>query len=159
VIINLCLCNPDLELYLTDHPIVLETAQEIQTKYSLKNGIHYLPLDALKDDIPGSYDLIFVSNMLHGLGENASRTLIKRLYNSINSGGSLLIQAQYLRDNRLGGRWPIFLALIQLCVTANGRNHSPKETRLWLAEAGFSDIEFCAMTLLNTNSFLRGYKQ
>ena len=151
--------NPGLELYLADHPIVLETAQEIQTKYSLKNGIHYLPLDALKDDIPGSYDLILVSNMLHGLGENASRTLIKRLYNSINSGGSLVIQAQYLRDDRLGGRWPIFLDIIQLCVTANGRNHSPKETRLWLEEAGFRDIEFCAMTLLNTNSFLRGYKQ
>ena len=150
--------NPGLELYLADHPIVLETAQEVQTKYSLKNSIHYVPLDALQDDIPGSYDLILVSNMLHGLGENASRTLIKRLYNSINSGGSLVIQAQYLRDDRLGGRWPIFLDIIQLCVTANGRNHSPKETRLWLEEAGFRDIEFCAMTLLNTNSFLRGYK-
>jgi SAM-dependent methyltransferase len=150
--------NPGLEIYLADHPVVLETAKEVQTRYSLKNDIHYVPLDALKDDIPGSYDMILVSNMLHGLGENASRTLIKRLYNSVNVGGSLVVQAQYLRDDRLGGRWPIFLDLIQLCVTENGRNHSPEETRHWLEEAGFRDIEFCAMTLLNTNSFLRGYK-
>jgi hypothetical protein len=115
-------------------------------------------LDALKDDIPGSYDMILVSNTLHGLGENASRTLIKRLYNSINLGGSLVIQAQYLRDDRLGGRWPIFLDLMMLCATAEGKNHSQVETRHWLQEAGFKDIEFCPMTFLNTNSFLRGYK-
>jgi SAM-dependent methyltransferase len=150
--------NPGLGLYLADHPNVLETAKEVQTKYSLKNNIHYLPLDALKDDIPGSFDMILVSNMLHGLGEDASRALMKRLYNSVNHGGSLVIQAQFLRDDHLGGRWPVFLDLIQLCVTENGRNHSPGETRRWLEEAGFKNIEFCGMTLLNTNSFLRGYK-
>jgi SAM-dependent methyltransferase len=150
--------NPNMELYLLDHPFVLETAEEVRARYSLKNKVHYLPLDALKDDVPGLYDVILVSNTLHGLGENASRALIKRLYHSINPGGSLVVQAQYLRDDRLGGRWPVFLDLMMLCVTAEGRNHSPEETRLWLEEAGFEDIEFCRMTLLNTNSFLRGYK-
>jgi SAM-dependent methyltransferase len=150
--------NPGLELYLLDHPMVLRAAKEIQARYPLKNKIHYLPLDALKDNIPGSYDMILVSNTLHGLGEDASRALIKRLYRSINPGGSLVIQAQYLQDDRLGGRWPIFLDLIMLCVTANGRNHSPEETKRWLEEAGFKDMEFRRMTLLNTNSFLRGYK-
>lgn len=150
--------NPGLELYLADHPVVLETAREVQARYSLKNKVHYMPMDALKDDIPGSYDMILVSNMLHGLGEVASRALIKRLYKSVNSCGSLVIQAQYLRDDRLGGRWPVLLDLIQLCVTEEGRNHSPLETRHWLEEAGFKDIKFCGMTLLNTNSYLRGYK-
>ena len=151
--------NPSLELYLLDHPVVLETAREIQTRYSLENKIHYLPLDALKDDIPGSYDMILVSNILHGLGEDGSRKLIKRLYNSVAHGGSLVIQAQFLRDDRLGGRWPIFLDLMMLCATTTGRNHSRRETTLWLEEAGFKEVEFCPMTMLNTNSFLRGYKR
>jgi len=150
--------NPGLELYLADHPLVLETAKEIQKSYALKNTVHYVPLDAMKDEIPGSYDMVLVSNMLHGLGERASRALIRRLYNTVNDCGSLVIQAQYLRDDRLGGRWPVFLDLVQLCVTADGRNHTVGETRSWLEEAGFADIEFCGMTLLNTNSFLRGYK-
>jgi len=119
---------------------------------------HYLPLDALNDDIPGTYDIILVSNMLHGLGEHASRELIRRLFSSVNPGGSLVIQAQYLRDDRLGGRWPVFLDLIQMCVTENGRNHAPAETKRWLEEAGFKNVQFCGMTLLNTNSYLRGYK-
>lgn len=150
--------NPGLKLYLADHPVVLETAREVQARYALRNEIHYLPLDALKDEVPGSYDMILVSNMLHGLGENAGRKLINRLYHSVNPGGSLVIQAQFLRDDRLGGRWPVFLDLIQLCVTENGRNHTPAETRQWVEEAGFRNIEFCGMTLLNTNSYLRGYK-
>jgi len=150
--------NRTMELFLADHPLVLETAKEIEARFPLENAVHYLPLDALKDDIPGSYDLILVSNMLHGLGEEASRALIKRLYRFVNHGGSLVIQAQYLRDDRLGSRWPVFLDLIQLCVTDNGRNHAPGETRQWLEEAGFVDVEFHPMTLINTNSFLRGYK-
>lgn len=149
--------NPGLELYLADHPVVLETTREIQARYPLKNAVHYVPLDALKDEIPGSYDLILVSNMLHGLGEHASRALLKRVYRSVNPGGSVVVQAQYLRDDRLGGRWPIFLDLIQLCVTPEGRNHTPKETRQWLEEAGFKDVQFNKMSLLNTNSYLRGY--
>ena len=155
---HLGMSNPGMELYLADHPVVLETAREVQARYPLKNKVHYVPMDALKDEIPGSYDLVLVSNMLHGLGETSSRTLIRRLYNSVNDGGSLVVQAQYLRDDRLGGRWPVFLDLIQLCVTENGRNHAPGETRRWLEEAGFRDVAFSAMTLLNTNSYLRGYK-
>ena len=150
--------NPELHLYLLDLPGVLEVAKEVQKRYALENEVHYLPLDALKDEIPGAYDLILVSNTLHMLGENASRQLIKRLYPSVNPGGSLVIQAQYLRDDRLGGRWPIFLDLIQLCITSNGRNHSVEETRRWLEEGGLTSIEFCPLSVYNTNQFLRGYK-
>ena len=150
--------NPSLELYLLDRPEVLEIAKEVQTKYKLENKVYYLPLDAIKDDVPGSYDIILISNMLVGLGENESRQLLKRLYGSVNKGGSLVIQAQYLRDDRLGERWPVFLDLMVLCTTPKGRNHSRRETRIWLEEAGFTNIEFCSMSIFNTNSFLRGFK-
>lgn len=156
---HLGLRNPELDLYLGDHPTVLETAKEVQARYHLKNKIHYIPIDAMKEDIPGQYDLILVSNMLHGLGEKNSRQLINRLYSSVNDQGSLVIQGQLLKDDRMGPRWPVFLDLIQLCVTENGRNHAPEETKQWMLDAEFKDVELCSMTLLNTNSFLRGYKR
>jgi hypothetical protein len=112
----------------------------------------------MKEEIPGSYDIILVSNAIHMLGEKANRKLVSRLYRSVNPHGSLVIQAQYLRDDRMGGRWPVLLDLIQLCITADGRNHSVGETRQWMEEAGFNNIQYCPMTLLNTNSYLRGYK-
>jgi SAM-dependent methyltransferase len=151
--------NPELELHLLDLPGVLEVAREVQAQYPLQNIIHYLPRDILSDEIPGSYDLVLVSNTLHMLGEEASRRLIKRLHGSVKPGGSLVIQAQYLQDDRRGGRWPVFLDLIQLCITRHGRNHSVAETRGWLEEAGFTQVEHRSMSVYNTNSFLRGYRR
>lgn len=116
--------NPDLQIHLLDLPNILEITKEVQKRYPVKNKIYYLPLDVTKEEIPGSYDMILVSNILHMLGESENRRLIKRLYQSVNLHGSLVIQAQYLQDNRLGGRWPIFLDLIQLCTTTLGKNHS-----------------------------------
>ena len=150
--------NPQLDLYLFDLPGVLEIAKEVAARYSLKNRVYYLPGDATMGEIPGSYDLVLVSNTLHMLGEQASRKLIRRLYSSVNEGGSLIIQAQYLRDDRLGERWPILLDLIQLCITSQGHNHTVEETKRWMEEAGFSNIEHLPMSVLNTNSLLRGYK-
>jgi SAM-dependent methyltransferase len=151
--------NPNLKIYLADLPNVLKVTKEIEKRYGIKNEVHYLPLDAVKEELPGSYDMIFVSNTLHMLGERASRDLIKRLYKSVNKGGSLVIQAQFLLDTKMGGRWPVFLDLLQLCVTSAGRNHSAGETKEWMMDAGFVDIEFNPMTILNTNNFLRGYKR
>lgn len=150
--------NPDLTVYLLDLPGVLDVAREVRGRFELENEIHYLPLDALEDDIPGTYDLVLVSNTLHMLGEAGSRRLIERLYPVVGEGGSLVIQAQFLQDDHRGPRWPVLLDLIQLCITAEGRNHSVAETTRWLEEAGFAHVEHCRMTLLNTNSFLRARK-
>jgi SAM-dependent methyltransferase len=149
--------NPDLSIYLSDLPETLEIAEEVEKKFSLKNDIHYLPWRA-GDSVEGQYDIILVSNTLHMLGENASRDLIKNLYKSISPGGSLVIQAQFLQDNRMGNRWPVYMDLIQLCVTSEGRNHTVEETMEWLKDAGFEQIKYNPMSILNTNSFLRAYK-
>jgi SAM-dependent methyltransferase len=155
---NLGLVNPDLKLHMLDLPGVLRIAKLVQVKFSIRNVIQYIPMDILSDEIPGQYDIVLVSNILHMLGHEASSELIKRLYKSVKPEGSLVIQAQFLRDDMMGERWPILLDLIQLCITTNGANHSVEQTRRWMEEAGFRCLELCSMTLLNSNSYLRGYK-
>ncbi|MGC2108202.1 MAG: methyltransferase [Candidatus Korobacteraceae bacterium] len=150
--------NPILHLYLLDYPEVLQVAKEVQARYSLKNEIDYLPADAVKDEIRGQYDVVLVSNTLHQLGHEASAALIKRLHKSIKPGGSLVIQARFLRDDHMGDRVPVLLDLLELCITSAGRNHSVAETREWMEEAGFANVKFCPMSLFNENSFLRGYR-
>lgn len=151
--------NPRLRLYLMDLPGVLEITKKIQAKYPLQNELHYIPLDVLGDNIPGQYDLVLVSNTLHMLGHEASSALIRQIYHAVRQGGSLVVQAQFLRDDLMGDRWPVLLDLIQLCITTAGANHSAEQTRYWMEQAGFTDVEFCSMSLLNSNSFLRGYRK
>lgn len=156
---HLAQANPSLEIYLLDLPGVLDVAREVQGMYKMENEVNYLPVDVTREEIPGKYDIVLVSNTLHMLGEQKSRTLIRRLYDVVAPGGSLVIQAQYLSDDRQGPRWPVYLDLIQMCITEDGRNHSQGETRGWMEDAGFVDVSFHPMTLFNTNSFLRGYKR
>ncbi|MCG3119055.1 MAG: 3-hydroxy-5-methyl-1-naphthoate 3-O-methyltransferase [bacterium] len=150
--------NPDLQLYLMDNAGVLDVAKEIQAKYPLQNEVHYLPFDAVRDDIPGSYDLILASNLLHIFDEATRRRLLARLHEALNPGGSVVIQSQHLQENRLGGRWAVFIDLDLLCTTKHGKNHTMSDSKRWLAEAGFSNIVSSAMSVYGVNSFVRGYK-
>lgn len=156
---QLGLKNPDLRLFLLDTPEILEIAREIQSRYELTNEVNYLEIDVTKEDIPGSYDAVLVSNALHVIGEDASRRLLGQLHALLNPGGSVIIQAQFLDEDRKGGRWPTIIDLAMLCGTQEGRNHTEEETRRWLLDAGFTNIELNRMGVFNTNSYLRGYKR
>lgn len=151
--------NRDLEVTLFDLPGVLEVAGEVEQRFDVGGRVRYVPGDVRCDVIPGTYDVVLVSNLLHMLGEADSRALLERLRQSVNIRGSLVIQAQYLPDDRVGQRWPVLMDLLQLCLTSEGHNHTVAETRSWLESAGFRDIEFQPMTLLNTNSYLRAYRR
>jgi SAM-dependent methyltransferase len=156
---HLGLANPELELTLLDVPEVLEHTRRLRDRYPLKNQVHYLGIDAAVTEIPGTYDLVLVSNVLHGLGEVASRELLRRVHANVALGGSLIVQAQFLGDERLGPRWPVLLDLIQLVRSEHGRNHTVEETRAWLEEAGFVDVAACRMSPVNTNSYVRGWRR
>ncbi len=150
--------NSRLELFLADLPGVIEQTSRLPVWRDLDNSIHFIPLDVLEDELPGSYDVILISNTLHMLGHKESRELIGRLFPSVNMGGSLVVQAQFLGTGGLGRRWPAILDLVMLCGSQRGENHSVEETTAWLTEAGFAEIEHCPMSMLNTNSYVRGRK-
>lgn len=152
--------NPGLALHLLDLPSILEVTREVAASYRLPNPVHYLPLNAMEDEIPGQYDLILVSNMIQMLGEAGSRELLARLYRNVSPGGSLIIQGQYAEEptKTLPGRWPVVVDLLQLCMTPHGRNHTPSETVRWMEDTGFRNVEHKRMNLLNVNSYVRGYR-
>ncbi len=147
---------PQLKVTLLDTPPVLEVARELARKEGLADRVRCLPLDVLREPIPGRYSLVLVSNTLHLLGPEASLELLADLYPVVEPGGSIVVQAQFLEDGRRHPRWPVLLDLILLCGSRRGANHSFEETERWLAEAGFTDLERCSMSLTNTNSFIRG---
>jgi SAM-dependent methyltransferase len=151
--------NPDLKLYLLDHKEVLKVARDLVKQYDINNEIFYMPMDLFKDDINGSYDIVLISNTLHMLGERISREILKKLYGNVKKGGRVAIQARFLKNDRKGERWPVFLDLIQLCITEEGRNHTVQETIQWMEEAGFVNAEYNSLSMLNANSLIIGYKE
>ena len=152
--------NPGLELNLFDLPPVLAVTAEVRDRYGLPNKVNLIPGNALADTIPGQYDLVLVSNILHMLGERPSRELLKRLYQNVRPGGSLVVQGMYYDEPEAAPqRWPVCVDLLQMVMTAEGRNHTVSETRRWLTDAGFARVEYQQMTIFSANSFLRGYRE
>ncbi|MFR0359495.1 methyltransferase [Streptomyces sediminimaris] len=156
---HLAEANPELRLTLADLPEVLEIAREIEASFRIAQPVEYLGVDLRTDTIEGEYDLVLLSNTLHMLGEDASRELLASVRPLVRPGGSVVVQAQFLDEDRRGPRWPVLLDLLQLCITDAGRNHTVAETRTWLADAGFADAEHVAMSEDNVNSFIRAWKR
>lgn len=150
--------NPRLDLYLLDLPDVLAVTREIQSRYALSNRVRYLELDVTRDDIPGRYDLVLLSNVLHVLGVVESTSLLKRVHSLLNPGGSVVVQGQFLDKARSGGTWPVLLDLYMLATTVHGRNHTVAETMGWLSDAGFRDMTHSRMSVFNRNSVVRAYR-
>lgn len=156
---HLAEANPGIQLHLADLPEVLEVTREIEASFRIAKPVNYLGVDLRTESIEGTYDLVLLSNTLHMLGEEASRKLLATVFGLVAPGGSVVVQAQFLDEDRQGPRWPVLLDIIQLCITESGRNHTVDETRIWLEEARFTDVQHVAMSPDNVNSFIRAWKR
>jgi cyclopropane fatty-acyl-phospholipid synthase-like methyltransferase len=90
------------------------------------------------------------------IGPVGSLELLKRCHGMLSPGGRMIVQAQYLNDDRVSPRWPTLLNLIQRVATPNGRNHAIGETREWMEQAGFQNVQFVRFSLWNVCSCLIG---
>ena len=151
--------NPALRLHAADLPEVLTVTREIEASFRIGAPVTYHGVDLRTDMVDGTFDLVLVSNTLHMLGEENSRALLSTLYSLVNPGGSIVVQANFLDEDRLGPRWPALLDLIQLCITESGRNHTVGETLEWLAEAGFADGHHVALSDDNPGSYVQAWKR
>jgi len=85
--------NKDIQATLFDFKeVICETKKNIKN-YNLTNRVNTLDGDILKDDIKSDYDLILCSNILHLLPQK--QKVLKKIYDSLNKNGTLLIVQSY----------------------------------------------------------------
>ena len=138
--------NPTLLATVCDRPVALDVAKEIASTHKAGARLSYLPLDVMTDDIPGIYDVIWYSNVLHIYSPKDNQSLFRRALASLNPGGRLLIQDAFLHDRK--GLFPeeaSLFAVSMLLFTERGNTYSAAETRAWLKDAGFERIKVLRM--------------
>jgi len=133
--------NPGLRATVCDRPAALEVAREIAATHAAGARLSYLPLDVLKDDIPGQFDVIWYSNVLHIYSPEQNFHVFRRARAALTEGGRLIIQDAFLH-----GREGVFpeeaslFAVSMLLFTETGNTYSVADTTSWLKEAGFSSV-------------------
>jgi SAM-dependent methyltransferase len=134
--------NPDLAATVCDRAPALEVAKEIAA--SLKHGrrLSYLPLDFMSRKIPGRYEVIWYSNVLHIYSPLENQRLFRKLASVLAPGGRLIIQDAFLLDRE--GLYPqeaSLFAVTMLLFTEGGNTYTARETERWLRQAGFAEVK------------------
>ena len=134
--------NPGLRATVCDRPAALEVAKEIASTHKAGARLSYLPLDLLKDDIPGPFDVIWYSNVLHIYSPEENVEVFRRARAALSPRGRLVIQDAFLHDRE--GLYPeeaSLFAVSMLLFTDTGNTYSVAETTAWLKTAGFASVK------------------
>ena len=134
--------NPQLHAMLVDRSPALDVAKEIAQPLRHGKRLSFHPSDFFKETIPGKYDVIWLSNVIHIYSASENTSLLRKLRSKLNPGGRLLIQDTFLLDP-LGLR-PIetnLFAVTMLLFTERGNTYSSNEVQQWLHKAGFASLK------------------
>jgi len=133
--------NPALRATVGDRMPALVVAREIAATVPHGKRLSYLPVDFVKQPIPGRYDVIWFSNVLHIYSPEENRRLFRKMAASLAPGGRLLIQDAFLHDtNGLHPREASLFAVTMLLFTDQGDTYSVRDTTAWLKRAGFAKV-------------------
>jgi len=132
---------PDLDITVVDRAPILAVIEENASAAGVEHRIRRLELDFFEDDLPKGVDVVTISNILHDWSRDQGAALIRRAWQSLRSGGRLVVNEWLLADDRSG---PLLSALMSLCMlieTTAGENLTGQEVADLMAGAGFVDLQ------------------
>ena len=132
--------NPRLQATVMDRPAALSVAKEISKPLRHGTRLSYQPGDFLNDPIQGTYDVIWLSNVIHIYSASINTKLFQKLRSHLNPAGRILIQDTFLLDKQ--GLRPIetnLFAVTMLLFTETGNTFSVGEVQKWLVRNRFKN--------------------
>ena len=133
--------NPRLRATVADRPTALQIARKIAATHPAKARLSFTPLDFMRDPLPGRYDVVWLSNVIHIYAPAQNPVLFRKIRKALNPGGRLIIQDSFLTDR--AGLYPIdttAFTLIMLLFTDTGNTYAAREVLGWLRRAGYGPV-------------------
>jgi hypothetical protein len=156
--IALCQLFPKLHAKIFDLPGTLVLTKRFVHQAGMQERIMLITGDYRKDSIPGSYDLVFLSNIIHGEGEQDNTALVRKLAANLKLGGRLVVKDHILDDSRTIPPVGAIFSLLMLLTTESGRCYSFSEIKSWMEQAGLSQVQRVDLSVPLTSSLVIGVK-
>ena len=153
--IHFCRHNPDLGATVMDLPTTRPFAEKTIRKMGMVDRVAFISGDYLQDDIPGGYDAVWMSHILHGESPQDCLSIIEKAFHCLNPGGVAVIHEFILDDTLDRPLFPALFSLNMLLGTEGGRAYSQAQLAGMLEAAGFVDVHRLDFTGPN-DSGLRG---
>lgn len=154
--IHFCQANPQLAATVYDLPSTRPFAEQTIASFGLSDRIAFHAGDFNSDDVPGGFDVAWLSHILHGEGPDECLTTLRRAVAALEPGGLLMVQEFILDDTLDGPLFPALFSLNMLLGTPQGRSYSERQLTEMMAAAGVGSIRRLELDLPNGAGVLAG---
>ena len=155
--IAICRKYPHISATIFDLPGTLEVTRKVLKKESFDNRIILIAGDYNVDPLPAGFDVTLLSNIIHSENEDTNKALMKKVYDTLNQGGRIIIK-DHIMDESLTKPACGAIFSINMLLTTKGRDYGFHEVRGWLVGAGFVDINLEELPPPMTSSMVTGKK-
>ena len=156
--IHFCKKIPGLKATIFDLPTTQPFADKVIERFEMQDRVNFIGGNFINDDIPGSYDVVWLSHILHGEGPKDCEKLIAKSVSVLSPGGLILIHDFILNDSMDGPVFPALFSLNMLIGTKKGRSYADKEIRNMLVKAGIGNIRRIRLAMPNDSGVIAGVK-
>ena len=135
--IALAQASPRVTVRAIDWPEVLTVTRRVAERFGVGDRLTTVGGDLLEAEFGSAHQVATLGQVLHGLGVERSRALLRRTHAALAPGGTIAI-AEFLVDaDRRGPTGALIFAVNMLVNTQSGGTYSFEEIADWLTEAGF----------------------
>ncbi|MFQ5356692.1 MAG: methyltransferase [Gammaproteobacteria bacterium] len=140
--IIMCQKNPELKADVFDLPQTLRVTRDIIKDWQAEDRVSTVEGSYLDSGYGSGYDVVLTSSMISQEGDEVVKHILQESFNAMESGGLLMVQEQFLNDEKSGPMLPVQVGLNQLIHTPAGRAYSAQEVAEFAREIGFIDISY-----------------
>jgi SAM-dependent methyltransferase len=133
-------------------------AQRTIAAAGLSERITFIPGNFETGPIPGSYDAVWLSQILHSEGPEGCQGLISTAAGCLKPGGRMFIHDFILNDDLAGPAFPAVFSLNMLVATKGGQSYSEGQIAAMLQRAGLEGIRRLDFTGPNDSGIIMGKK-
>ena len=121
-------------------PTTRPFAQKTVERYGLTDRIRFQAGSFLEDPVGGSYDVVWLSHILHGEAPEDCQEIIQKAVSALMPGGMILIHEFILDNDKTGPLFPALFSLNMLLGTPSGQAYSEQELMDMLKRCSVRDI-------------------
>ncbi|MBI9085663.1 MAG: methyltransferase domain-containing protein [Desulfobacterales bacterium] len=138
--IHFCQANPALCATVYDLPTTRPFAEQTIGRFGLGDRIDFVDGDYVTAAVPGTYDAVWMSHILHGEGPDDCARIVAKAVSALAPGGLIAIHDFILNDARDSPLFPALFSLNMLAGTDQGQAYAQGQIIDMLTGAGVNQV-------------------
>ena len=151
-----CQANPGLKATVYDLPTTRPFAEKTFSNFKMSDRIQFTAGDYTEGNIEGSYDVAWLSQILHAEPPAVCRQIIGKAAAVLEPGGMLIVHEFILNNKMDGPLFPALFSLNMLLGTDGGQSYSEQQISEMMTGAGLVDIRRISFESPNDSGIITG---